>query len=121
MEQKQRKAKANPFGDGQTGEEETLPSPPAIDDLVKAAEMAMVEQQAAKSKAETIAELDPGSRDKEREMKRIWQEWENAGKTGFPPQVINRAKLLWANGYICHCGSETCPIGYFVLKTGAAR
>jgi hypothetical protein len=39
MEQKQRKVKANPFGDQNEEELDTLPAPPQIDDLLKAAEM----------------------------------------------------------------------------------
>ncbi len=41
MEQKMRKAKPNPLGDGDAEETAELPTPPEIDDLLKAAENAL--------------------------------------------------------------------------------
>jgi hypothetical protein len=122
MEQKQRRVKANPFGDLAEEEGDALPAPPPIDDLVRAAEMAAEEQRKAKAQAKPILSLG--------ELKRLGGKAESerikdliSSKDGWKdaawkrdPEVMDRAKTLWAGGLICVCGDESCPIGPFVVR-----
>jgi hypothetical protein len=124
MEQKQRRVKANPFGEQAEDEVDSLPAPPAIDDLIKAAEMAADEQRRAQEEAAREA-------DKAKRIPWDFNDLEQlagsaaadlAEKMGeFDPRVKQRAKFLWDKGYICHCMAEGCPIGYFVLRSSVGR
>lgn len=98
MEQKQRRVKANPFGEQE--EEEGLPSPPEIDDVLKAAEMAQIEQRNA----------EPETNEKKFTRKEIE---DNDGRLVY---VYN---VQWGEpGFICFCGNENCDIGPFIRRSG---
>lgn len=121
MQQKQRRVKTNPAGANQNEDDaDALPTPPPIDDLVKAAEMAAEEQRAAVAAAELATKEAALYAPSPNEA------WEDADyqaarkaisrETAAGKRQKNKRKLQADPDYVCICLESHCRIGPFIMR-----
>lgn len=136
MEQLQKKVKPAEAGASGEEEEEALPTPPAIDDVIKAAEMAAAEQREAAAKAaqpkdipvwstgspvldKTIPGLPFRLGDQDRGGIKSELVTMRGGKKAYVYADLGDNKLRDNRAdYVCICREETCRIGPFIRRNG---